>query len=289
MPWFLSQSFLLSRQTGILGDVSGKPKDAVERLTRRYDIEAREYHTHWAPILHPLACALVNRLPERGVRRVVDVGAGTGNLLPVLRTRYPGALVVGTDRSPGMLSLAEDHAHVVCSDATAPAFSDGAFDAAVLAFVLFHLEDPVAGLSAVRRMLRPDGVAAVATWAGDLDSPAVAIWNDALDAHGAVSAESLGRLANHEQMDTRAKLEQLMTDAGFAGVDVAREEFVHHLDNGAFIALRTSVGGNRQRFESLDADARALCLSAVRDRLAALPASGLTLRLTVLFATARAS
>jgi trans-aconitate 2-methyltransferase len=49
---------------------------------------------------------LVARVDHPGPRRVVDLGCGTGNGMPVLAARFPGAEVVGVDGSAPMLAKA---------------------------------------------------------------------------------------------------------------------------------------------------------------------------------------
>jgi len=80
-------------------------REAVRDLIAQYDDEASVYLDHWAPVIHPLACAALKGLSSDGVERVLDIGAGVGMLLPVLREKFPAADVIGVDRSYGMLSL----------------------------------------------------------------------------------------------------------------------------------------------------------------------------------------
>ena len=49
---------------------------------------------------------LAARLPQKGVARVLDIGCGPGNSTHVLRRRYPGAYILGTDSSENMISRA---------------------------------------------------------------------------------------------------------------------------------------------------------------------------------------
>ena len=260
---------------------------AVLSLTEQYDVESGDYLDYWAPVLHPVACRLLEELPEHTVERALDVGAGVGLLLPAIQKKYRRAAVFGVDRSEGMLALADPGASVAVADAVSLGFQSQVFDLAVMAFMLFHLPDPRAGLTEARRVLRPGGVLAVTTWADDLESPAVHVWNEELDAHGAVPGESLGRIARHELMDSPEKVLGLLESTGFVSARAEVQQFAHRMEQDDFIGLRKGVGGNRQRLESLDEDTRRQCVARARDRLSKLTAEDFTLRFPIVLASAK--
>jgi len=64
-----------------------------------------QYLRFGAERLQP-AIDLIGRLTHPAPRRVVDLGCGAGNALPLLAARFPGAEVVGVDGSPEMLAKA---------------------------------------------------------------------------------------------------------------------------------------------------------------------------------------
>ena len=90
---------------------------------------------------------------------MVDVGAGTGALLSALRSAAPAARVVALDTSAGMLRIARTRrsAPAILADALALPLADGIADAVILAYVLFHLADPLVTLAEAARVLRPGG------------------------------------------------------------------------------------------------------------------------------------
>jgi ubiquinone/menaquinone biosynthesis C-methylase UbiE len=81
-------------------------------------------------------------------QRVLDVGAGTGELTRVLRTECPGD-VVALDADPSL--LAHTSGARVGGDATRLPFPDGAFDLVVSQALLVNLPEP---LDAIREFAR---------------------------------------------------------------------------------------------------------------------------------------
>ncbi|WP_258933409.1 methyltransferase domain-containing protein [Nesterenkonia pannonica] len=51
---------------------------------------------------------LISRARVPGASRVVDLGCGPGNGLPILRAAWPDALITGIDSSPDMLARARE-------------------------------------------------------------------------------------------------------------------------------------------------------------------------------------
>lgn len=259
----------------------------VTRLTEQYDIEARAYLAHWAPIVHPIACKLLDVLPRHTVERALDLGSGAGLLLPVIQQKYRRAFVIGADRSERLLALSSRYAALAAADVASLGFRTGSFDLVVMAFVLFHLPDPIVGLKEARRTLKPGGVLGMTMWAGDLVSPASRVWNEELDAHGAVPGASLGRIARHDLMDSPQKVEGLLEAAGFVSARTVVQEFAHRVDLEEFVRLRIEVGGTRQRLALLDEDTRRKCVARARERLSELPADDFVLRMPIILASAR--
>ncbi len=94
------------------------------------------------------------RLAALGVRRLLDVGAGTGNL-----TRLAGAFglqALHLDLSPTMLADAPRPA--VRADGGSLPIADGAFDGVAALYTLYHYENPRQPIAEARRVLRRGGV-----------------------------------------------------------------------------------------------------------------------------------
>ncbi len=97
---------------------------------------------------------------------MVDIGTGAGALLPTVRRAAPSAVIVGVDRSLGMLRLAkEKHSSpLALMDVQKLALPANRFEVAVVAFVLFHLPYPEQCLAEVNRVLKPGGAVGTLTW-----------------------------------------------------------------------------------------------------------------------------
>jgi ubiquinone/menaquinone biosynthesis C-methylase UbiE len=92
---------------------------------------------------------------------VLEIGAGTGLNLP----HYERAeKVIAVEPDPSMARRLRGRAQeaavpveIVTGSAESLPFEDGAFDTAVITFVLCSVEDPSAALAEVRRVLAPGG------------------------------------------------------------------------------------------------------------------------------------
>ncbi|MFJ2863443.1 methyltransferase domain-containing protein [Kitasatospora sp. NPDC087314] len=157
--------------------------------------------------------------------RVLEAGCGVGAQTVHLLTASPGVLLTAADVSADSLAQARDRVA-----AQAPAaqvawhhgdlhrlpFPEGSFDHVFVCFVLEHLADPVAALTALRRVLRPGGT--ITAIEGDHGSaffhPQSPAARSAIDLLVRLQAEAggdalLGR-----------RLYPLLTEAGFRDVAV---------------------------------------------------------------------
>lgn len=199
-----------------------------------------------------------------GARRVLDLGSGVGSLLPAIRGQAGEALVVAADVAHGMLRLAPHTFPRVTSDAQHLPFSDRSFDAAVLAFMLFHVPEPMRALAETHRVLRAGAALGTITWGSDPSYLALDIWNDELEARGAAASPGLAR---HDLVDTEGKVAEILRASGFSEIRTWVRIYELQMTLESFLRHRTGHGMSRGRFESLPEDARAELIASVRERL----------------------
>jgi SAM-dependent methyltransferase len=234
-------------------------------IARHYSSEAQAYRDLWAPVLAGLARWLLEELPLAQARRVLDVGSGVGALLPHLGKVAPRALIVGLDRTEAMVALGPRDFPLLVGDAAELPFPDGSFDAVVMAFMLFHLPRPTAGLAEAWRVLRPGGSVGLLTWGTERESRARSQWVQELDAAGA--AEVTEKLSWHELVNTPQKVNRQLEAAGFT-VAVSRvESFVDRPTCAEFVSRRTRLGSCGHRWASLQQPRRQALLGNACRRL----------------------
>jgi ubiquinone/menaquinone biosynthesis C-methylase UbiE len=129
--------------TGLRAAYDGSGEAWARGPSRLFDLLANR-------VIEPFAARL------RGTT-VLDVGAGTGAVSRALQRA--GASPVAVDASADMLAHVGDSALLtVVGDVCSLPFLDAAFDAAVSAFAISHVDDPVRALAEMGRVVRAPGL-----------------------------------------------------------------------------------------------------------------------------------
>ena len=128
---------------------------------------------------------LVERVPLAPEARVLDVATGTGAIARALVRRY-GCRVVGVDQSPQMLEGARariakaglsDSIELQLGSAETLGFEEQSFDALTTGYLLRYLDDPLATMTALLRLIRPGAPFALLDFAVPPNPAARQLWN----------------------------------------------------------------------------------------------------------------
>jgi demethylmenaquinone methyltransferase / 2-methoxy-6-polyprenyl-1,4-benzoquinol methylase len=108
---------------------------------------------------------MVSRVPATATR-VLDVATGTGAVAIELVHAAPGRTVVGIDQSPEMLEVARERSRglpieFVQGRAESLPFGNGEFDALTFTYLLRYVDDPLATMCELARVVRPGGTIAM--------------------------------------------------------------------------------------------------------------------------------
>jgi len=137
-----------------------KPSLPKEMMRHTYAILYDVEQTHWwhrgrrriiAAFVEEICRNFTDRRP-----RILDVGCGTGANL-VMLSRFGDA--EGVDISPDALEFCHQRGldNVRLGSAEEIPYADGSFDLVTALDVVEHLDDDLAGLREMRRVLKPDG------------------------------------------------------------------------------------------------------------------------------------
>lgn len=233
------------------------PADAYDRFMGRYS-------RLLAPQLAELAGV------ARG-QRALDVGCGPGALTAELVARVGASHVTAVDPSPSFVAAARARfpgASVLEAPAEALPFGAALFDVALAQLVVHFMSDPVAGLSEMRRVTRPDGVVAACVWdlAGG-SSPLEPFWRVVRRFDPAVADES-------ERPGTReGHLLALFRAAGLRDVRgaVLHVALEHATFDEWWEPFTAAVGPAGSYLATLDASSRAELREACRVSLGPVP------------------
>ena len=137
--------------------------DRTREATDRFEAVAEDWERLKREILEgiDLNQIILDTLPK--VRTIVDLGCGTGELLPHLRGKAQH--VIGVEKSARMLDEARKHyapdrngIDIRFGELEHLPLGDGEAEAAVVSMVLHHLAEPQKAFAETRRVLRNKGI-----------------------------------------------------------------------------------------------------------------------------------
>jgi hypothetical protein len=132
---------------------------------------------------------------------------------------------------------------------------------------------------------RPGGFVGTATWGNGLESQATQIWTRCLDEHGAAPPDPVTE-ARDELLNTPEKIDRLLRAAGFETIRAWTDNLVTIIGLEHLLSLKTRMGSEKARFDSLDECARAHCVVSARQRLQALAHTDFTATAQIVYALA---
>ena len=245
---------------------------------------ATAYAATFAPLCAGAVDAVLSAARVGPGARVLDVGAGTGELAS--RAEALGAEVTAVDPDPGMLDLA---ASVLGGGRVQRAalpdlpFADDTFDAVLANFVVNHVRDPRAGVRELARVTAAGGRVGVTIWPSGQNTQS-RLWAAVVAESGAVVPPSVRLPADADFPRTCEGLAGLLSGADLRDVDARPIAWVHRTGQDAlWCGAAAGVGGigtvvTSQSEEVRDAMRSAydrLVLPLVRDGELVLPTEAL--------------
>jgi SAM-dependent methyltransferase len=217
-----------------------------------------------------VTAALVSALDPDADDVVLDLAGGTGDLVVALADRV--ARVIATDLSPVMVEAARRrgvaNAEHRVLDMQAIELPDASVDGVVSRFGYMRVPDPGLALRETRRVLRPGGTLAFATWAPAQRNPWATAYGPVLMERGLLEPPAPGEPGQFALSEPE-RIDELVRSAGFAEVDVDEvpveyrfgswEEYRRIVTNLA-VSLRQTLAG-------LDGGVRAEIDAVARGRI----------------------
>ena len=212
------------------------PTQYKAALRHEWSLSADGWKRHWDMWVRD-AQSVNDRLVDlAGVcpgHRVLDIATGLGEpAFTAARRVGPSGLVVATDLSPALLTLAREEAIRLGlrnvefreMDAEEPDLPPQAFDAALCRWALMFLPDLIRTLTRLRGLLVPGGRFAAAVWGAPERVPFTSVPMNVIRRVLQLSSPPAGTPGTFSLADEHV-LERSFSKAGFAGVAIERHTF----------------------------------------------------------------
>jgi SAM-dependent methyltransferase len=199
---------------------------------------AGEMGTRWLASLDrfegmiaPIGTALLAQADYRPGERVLDLGCGGGaTTLAIAEAVGPEGAALGLDVAPMLVGRAKERAgqtgssaRFVCADAATAVLDEPPFDRLFSRFGSMFFESPVPAFGNIRTMLKPGARIDLAVWAAPRDN----LWM--MEVMGVVRGHvdippAIPRAPGPFAFEDLTYLEEVLTGAGFSGMEVASYE-----------------------------------------------------------------
>jgi SAM-dependent methyltransferase len=218
----------------------------------------------------PVTQALLAALAPGPDDVILELAGGTGELAAVLAPRV--ARLIYTDFSPAMVDAARRRGtpgveHRVL-DMQAIDLPDASVDGVICRYGYMLVPDPLLAMRETRRVLRPRGRIALATWAGAKNNPWATRYGPVLIERGLLEPPPSGAPGQFA-LGEPEQIESLAHAAGFADVDVEEVAIEFHFAHWQdYSRVMTSLAASlRETLAGLDEATRAEVDEAARVRL----------------------
>jgi SAM-dependent methyltransferase len=221
-------------------------------------------------LLKPFEELLVETVLERGARRVLDVGCGTGATTLAIARALGGGNAVGVDISEPMLALAKARAErerlgatFVRDDAQTHAFEPESFDMIVSRFGVMFFADPVRAFANLRGAVRRGGELALIAWRSPTENPFMTAAERAaapfLPELPPRNVGGPGQFAFADSSRVRGILEQ----SGWSQIDIRPLDVVCSFAKEDLVGYVTRIGPIGRALRAADAPTRTRITEAV--------------------------
>lgn len=142
-------------------------------VQQQYDHLAKIYDRRWRSYITKTLLLLKESANIQPSEIVLDIACGTGEFERSLLADHPQQTMVGLDLSSEMLAVAQaklsDYAAVIFhqSSVTAIPAEDESFDVVVCANAFHYFDAPLAALTEMKRVLKPNGRIVILDWCKD--------------------------------------------------------------------------------------------------------------------------
>ena len=250
-------------------------------MRAQWDIAAPGWDAHAGDLQSWLAIPTSTMLAMAGVEtgsKVLDVAAGAGDqtVAAAARTGATGS-VLATDLSPAIVELGRARAaraglanvEFQVADGEALAVATGTFDAAICRLGLMFFPEPLRGIRAMHRALRPGGGMCSMVFSGRERNPCVGILMATALEHAGLPPPDPNAPGGLLSLGRPGLMDTLCRDAGFRDVATVAVDAPFRLPSAdhylAFV--RNSAGPILQILGRLDPTAAEAAWADMRERL----------------------